>query len=139
MKNEDKKSTLEENKEPESLNVFSSKNLLNIEMDLTVSKTFGSKGKFTLELPNNFQKLEIERKVTQYFETNTVNIPERSYAMAMAMTTLETILTKCPEWWPGALICYDQKLIIDLFNWYLEEESKLNKKLKKNKLGAISQ
>jgi len=59
--------------------------------------------------------------------------------MALASTTLEAAIIESPDWWEGAFVCYDRKLIIDLFNWYLEEEEKLKRKLKKNKVGAVLQ
>lgn len=117
--------------------VFSNVNLLNIDKDLIKTKVFKDKGKFTIELPNNLIKLEIGRKLASYFNTPLNNVLNGDLIMAKAIITLDEILSDYPDWWEGASRYYDSDFILELFNWYLEEEKILKGKLKKNKLGVV--
>jgi len=117
--------------------IFSNVNLLNIEKDLVKNKVFSGKGKFTIRLPNNITKLEIGRKLASYFNTPLSNVLMADLILAKAVITLDEILEDFPEWWDGPSQYYDSEFILELFNWFLEEEKILNGKLKKNKVGSV--
>lgn len=117
--------------------IFSNINLLNIDKDLKRTKKFKGKGSFTIELPNTLMKLEIGRKLASYFNTPLGNVLQGDLIMAKAVISLDEILVDYPEWWEGASSYYDLDFILELFNWYLEEEKILKGKLKKNKLGVV--
>jgi len=123
----------------ESTQVFSDVNLLNVDNDLIKTKSFKHKGTFVIKLPNNLLKIDIGRRIANYFNIPVNNISDQDYMFARAMITVDVIIEKAPDWWEGAIKCYDQNLILKIFNWYLKEEKDLNEKLKKNKVGRIHQ
>ena len=112
-------------------------NLLDLKADLTCSKSFGKKGKFTFEIPNPSVRLEIGRRIGAYFGMPIERVPITDLTIARVIVTLDIILTDYPEWWPGALKVYDTDFLMKLYTWFLEEDTRLKEKLKKNKLGAI--
>lgn len=127
---------LGEIKETEEKAPFSSLNLLDIKKDLTITKDFKN-GVFVIELPNPRKKQDIARRIGYHFNCPLENIPANDIFTARVLITLDMILKKWPDWWKGSTECYDQALIFDLYNWYIDEENNLNEKLKKNKLGFI--
>jgi len=126
----------EEQEEKKEEIPFSSVNLLNIEEDLIVTKRF-KKEIFKIKLPNPKMKMEIAKRIGYHFNCPLDSIPINDVFTARVLITLDTILEEYPDWWRGAIECYDQNLIFDIYNWYIEEEKKLSEKLKKNKLGFL--
>lgn len=108
-------------------------NGVNIETILVHTKDFGESGKFTIRLPNPFQKTKIIAATTRALEGfGKEAVGEDQYEYVRMLVTLNSIIQEpFPSGWTSADACPDEELLYSIWGWCLDCEKKFATELKR--------
>lgn len=88
---------------------------------------------FTVRVPLPSEKARIITQTSRALGGQNINsFIEEDYQYIKRLVTLNNVIVKNPDWWPGAENCLDPGLLDKLWELYLDAEEKFQDFLKKN-------
>ena len=89
---------------------------------------------FKVKFPTPLDQERIERDIAFRLGGNPLDsIPASAYNTIRMCVTLDYIIIEHPEWWKSAGECYDEDLLNQLWEKYLNERDAFRRSLRENK------
>ena len=92
------------------------------------------KESFKIKLPTPFIQQTIEREIAMRLGSPVDSFPINAYNMIRMCVTLDAVLIDTPDWWTTAGECYDDGMLNDLWDKYLEEKETFRRSLREGKV-----
>ena len=100
-----------------------------------VHKVINVKGEaFKVKFPTPIEQNGIEREVALRLGGLSLDsIPQAAYNQIRMCVTLDIVLTDKPDWWDSAGDCYDEELVADLWEKYIEAKEAFRRSIREGR------
>lgn len=85
-----------------------------------------------VRIPTPLAKREIERLIARKVGVPLEQMSQDAYLRIRATTFLDGVIIAHPDWWPSAEECFDEDLVMNLFNEFIKFENEFRGKLKRS-------
>jgi len=91
------------------------------------------RGAFEMRILDPQKKRQVIAETAQSLSSPLSNVPIGDYLFTAACCTLQNVLVGWPEWWEGVDRCFDEELILELYDRYREFENEFRRRLRESR------